>query len=75
MKVTINEKGKTKEREFPKLMICVKESSKGLVVMFEKICSGQSLNQIGTYYTGYHSNHWDMNQFQGFEGSITLSND
>jgi len=77
MKSEINEKGKAKakEREFPKLMICKGEQSKGLVVFFESECYGQSLNKVGIYYSGYTSIHWDMDQFQDFEGSITLSND
>ena len=75
MKSEINEKGKTKEREFPKLMIYKGDQSKGLVVFFESEGSGQSLNKVGLYYRGYTSIHWDMDQFQDFEGSITLSND
>ena len=74
MKVEVNEP-KANQTNFPKLMISVNESSKGLIILFEKICSGQSLNNIGRYYTGYYSDCWDMSQFQDFEGSITLSND
>jgi len=79
MKVEINEKVKAKVKAkvtgFPKLMICKGEKTKGLVVFFESEGSGQSLNQVGIYYSGYGSIHWEMDQFQDFEGSITLSND
>ena len=73
MKVEI--KNPKSEKSFPKLMICVDEFNKGLIVLFSSIGCGTALNKSVAYVNGYYSSSWVVSSFQDFEGSITLSND
>ena len=76
MKVEVKNARNKKEKPFPKLMECINPSNLGLIVFFEKDGRGQVLNRgLGTYYEGYVSNVWLINDFIDFEGSVTLSND
>jgi len=76
MKVEINEKGKTKAKEFPKLMI----GTLGTIVLMVSYGVGFAIDsnkktdskfkEIGSFH-----DKWQMEFFKDFEGSITLSND
>jgi hypothetical protein len=78
MKVEINEKGKTKEREFPKLM---KSERLGQIILAYGInedtghLMGVLLKDNGYPIGECYSITWDEKPFQDFDGSITLSND
>ena len=76
MKSKVKKADDKKKKLFPKLMECINPSNLGLIVFFEKDGRGQVLNRgLGTYYEGYVSNVWSINDFIDFEGSVTLSND
>ena len=70
MKVTV--KDKSSEIEYPCLMI----SDSGTIVLFREHENGVCLKQGNTFVKlGDYSNSWDMNVFNPFAGSVTLSNE
>lgn len=73
MKVEVNELDKKQIKAFPKLM----GTKNGYIVLFSKPEKGVCLKKpestadiIGSYY-----DEWNMDYFEDFNGSITLSND
>lgn len=71
MKVEVNEKGKTKEMDFPKLMV----DHNGGVVLFISPKKGTVLEPTSFEVIGEFYENWNMSCFTDFEGSITLSNE
>ena len=68
MKVTVTEKEKEKDIEFPCLMI------KGDIVIIATYIDGKKM--FGTSLkTGKYSENWSAELFKPFNGTITLQND
>ena len=60
------------EKDFPKLMI----SQRGVIVLFETHKTGVCLvDPNRDYKIGVYSPLWSVENFQDFDGEITLKND
>lgn len=72
MKVIVKEKGSTKKPSYPRLM---KVKNGTAVMLFGEfgvgICIiGGDFNPVGDWSSG-----WSMEEFEDFDGEVTLSND
>ena len=73
IKSVINEQEKEKGNSFPRLMI---GSSSGCIILFSSDRCGVILNagDNENLKVGHKSKTWDMNYFNNFNKSITLTN-
>ena len=71
MKIIVNKKEEVKEKEFPKLMI----SRTDVVVIMSEFRTGIVVSGGDVYKIGYHSESWCIEDFEDFNGTLTLSND
>ena len=78
MKSTITQPTPKSSRPFPKLMI---DDVGDIFYMFQESADGEEGSGILIHAnsmnakTGIYSAFWDLEQFQDFEGEVTLSND
>ena len=73
MKVTLKEQPNIMNQKYPFLGI----SPKGSIVLFTKLNTGVCLQAGEEYCTavGKYSEHWAMDIFELYNGSVTLEND
>jgi hypothetical protein len=71
MKVEINEKETQGEVKYP----CLMKSEKGLIVLFNAPECGIVLKGNDVHERGHYSSNWNMDSFEPFNGTITLSNE
>ena len=73
MKVTLKEQPNIMNQKYPFLGIC----PKGGIVLFTKFNTGVCLHAGQEYGidVGQYSEHWAMDIFELYNGSVTLEND
>lgn len=75
MKAIVKKAETKNDRPFPKLMICTNDCDKGMIILFRKAGEGQIVKPASDWNYLSDMNGWLMDQFEDFEGTVTLSND
>jgi hypothetical protein len=60
-----------KDNEYPKLMI---SKDFGHIVLMDAPKRGVNIREGSNYIVGYFSEHWNMDCFEDFTGTVTLKN-